>query len=56
LFTKVVKEKLLENNFLKIQQLGIDFNGYGEYAMKGTFYRYFIKPDYSLDRNSSIIE
>jgi hypothetical protein len=56
LFTKVVKEQLLENNFLKIQQLGIDFNGYGEYAMKETFYRYFIKPDYSLDRNSSIIE
>jgi mannosyltransferase OCH1-like enzyme len=56
LFTKVVKQEMLKNNSIKIQQLGIDFNGYGEFLMKGSSLRYLARPDYSLDKNKSIID
>ena len=55
LFTKIVKSEMLSNNHIKIQQLGIDFNGYGEFLMKGSSLRYLTNRDYSLDRNKVII-
>jgi mannosyltransferase OCH1-like enzyme len=55
LFTKIVKSEMISNNHIKIQQLGIDFNGYGEFLMKGSSLRYLTNRDYSLDRNKVII-
>jgi len=55
LFTKIVKQEMMRNNFMKIQQLGIDFNSYGEYQMKGSSLRYYMRPDYSNDKNQIII-
>jgi mannosyltransferase OCH1-like enzyme len=55
LFTKIVKQEMLNNNSMNIQQLGIDFNGYGEFLMKGSSLRYLSRPDYSMDKNRIII-
>lgn len=54
-FTQVVREEIGRNNSIKVYQAGIDFNGYGVYAMNGSGVRYLTAPPYTNYSNTIIV-
>ncbi len=54
-FTKAVHKFLVSNSTQKITQAGMDFMGYGQYALKGSYVRYFTKQHYTEFTNSAIL-
>ena len=54
-FTKIVREVLGGSDGCNIHQGGIDFDGWGEYSMKGADVRYFVVPAYTNYKNTKIV-
>ena len=54
-FTQVVREEIGRNHSIKVFQAGIDFNGHGIYAMKGSGIRYLTAAPYTNYSNTIII-
>jgi len=54
MFTKTISELPISSFDNSIVQAGIDFDGYGDYALKGSSMRYFSVPSYTNAINESI--
>jgi hypothetical protein len=54
MFTKTIFELPISSFDNSIVQAGIDFNGYGDCALKGSSMRYFSVPSYAKAKNESI--
>jgi mannosyltransferase OCH1-like enzyme len=55
MFTKSVHDVLAAGDLPNIVQAGIDFNGYGIFALKGSKVRYMTAPAYTHAKNSKIV-
>ena len=55
MFSKSVREFFMEETNIKIAQAGIDFNGHGIFALKGSEVRYLTSPSYALINEAQIV-
>lgn len=55
MFSKSVREFFMEEKNIKIAQAGIDFNGQGIFALKGSEVRYLTSPSYALINAAQIV-
>ena len=57
LFTKTIRKFFYnKNNFIKIEQAGIDVYGSGQYLAAGSSMLYYVKRHYTLDKFSKIVD